>query len=195
LDERHACRHNNRRRDEFDNVGIPADVSSSGYDFTAAPSPQADVGSPFHLGDFTHQNFPIYAPLLTSVDLEISIAGTIDGVAFAMTPSFTFGHLETLNRAPCAPAGATICPDVVSFLSSRDLSEVVSVGGADYMLIINGFEQGGDLVSSFVTEEYQANTASLFASIIEPAPIPLPAAGWLLVTGFLGLGAARRRRR
>ena len=46
--------------------GAPAtNAGQSGYRFTASSTPFTAVSSPFQLGVFTHNNFPIYAPSIT----------------------------------------------------------------------------------------------------------------------------------
>ena len=72
-------------------------ATTSSYDFDAAATPIDDAASPFYVGDFTHNNNPIYPPSLTSADLMVTITGDIDGTAFSLTSTFTFAHNETTN--------------------------------------------------------------------------------------------------
>jgi len=175
--------------------GDPAtSAGQSSYVFDDAVTPINNAASPFYIGDFTHNNNPVYPPSLTSADLMVTITGDIDGTAFSLTSTFTFNHNETTNSTPCNPPGATVCPDVVTIVNSQDLSQVVNVGGLDYTIVLSGFLQGGVYTSQFITEEGQANTAQLYASVTQPAPVPLPAAGLLLLGGLGALRAAKRRR-
>lgn len=166
----------------------------SGYTFNAAATPQNNVASPFSLGEFIHNNFVIFGGSLLSADLSVSVSGTLDGTAFSLNPVFSFSHNETNNTAPCDPIGATICPDVVSIVNAQDLTEIVNVGGQNFTLTIEGFQVGGGIVTDFFTEENQSNSATLVASLSEPAPVPLPAAGWLLLAAFGAPAAARKMR-
>jgi hypothetical protein len=176
----------------------------SDYVFTPTDPTPFQAENPFDLGVFTHENFPIRLPSLDSVDLVLSVAGTIDGVAFTLDPVFGFEHVETPNDAtPCAEGGDNPCPDLVRLGNVQDLSEVVTVDGQDYTIVIEGFVDvvTGELTESYLTEENQNNNALLRARIDEPlpppppppAPIPLPAAGWALLAGIGGLGLLRRR--
>lgn len=166
----------------------------SGYDFAATATPFT-AGNPFDLGVFTHNNFVIFGGALQSADLLVNVMGTIDGTAFSLAPIFSFIHDETPNSTPCDPVGSTICPDVVSIANAQDLSEVVTVGGEDFTVTIEGFSHDGSIVSAFTTEEGTANSATLVASITAPAPVPLPAAGWALLMGVGALGAMRKRQK
>ncbi len=168
----------------------------SGYTFNAEPAPFV-AGNPFTLGEFQHLNFPVSQPWLDQADLQVTIAGDIDGTAFNLNPTFTFDHTETPNNAnPCAEGGGNPCRDLVTLLNSQDLTQVVTVGGADFTLIIDGFENAlGDPITSFYTQENQVNSAFLVARFEEPAPVPLPAGAVLMLTALGGLGAARRFRR
>src|SRR6059036_1932049 len=63
----------------------------SGYDFTRTiPGPQTLPPAPtpfFPLGTFTHRNFPISDPSLTSVQLDVVLVLNVDGV---QTPPLNF---------------------------------------------------------------------------------------------------------
>src|SRR5213593_932794 len=101
----------------------------SGYDFSRTiPGPQTLPPAPtpfFPLGTFTHRNFPISDPSLTSVQLDVVLVLNVDGV---QTPplnfTFTFHHEETPNNLnPCpypTPPGEG-CTDRVTFVSAPAL--------------------------------------------------------------------------
>ncbi len=80
--------------------------SQSGYDFTSALPPPFTLPGPipfFSLGSFTHRNFEVDDPSLTSVQLDVVLAINVDGVPRApLTFTFTFNHQETPNnQTPC----------------------------------------------------------------------------------------------
>ncbi len=52
-----------------------------------------------------------------------------------------------------------------------------------------GFDQG----ETFDTVRF-GSTQAAFEFAMAPAPVPLPAAGWMLFAGVAGLAAAARRR-
>lgn len=170
----------------------------SGYDFMALDVPFDPVGNPFDIGTFTHQNFPI--PAGTSIqgaDLTVTVSGTIDSVSFSMGGVYRFDHFETPNEAtPCAAGGgpATACPDLVTFLGAVSLfGDTIEVNGEQVVLGLVGFTAG----TTFLTAEGLRNDAVLRASFTtDPilAPVPLPAAGWMLIAGVGGLAAMRRRK-
>ena len=57
--------------------------SQSGYDFTATIPPPFTLPGPipfFSLGSFTHRNFEVDDPSLTSVQLDVVLVISVDGV-------------------------------------------------------------------------------------------------------------------
>src|SRR5262249_18299557 len=102
-------------------IGSP---DQSGYDFTAqTPGAQTLPPAPtplFPLGTFTHRNFPVSDPSLTSVKLDIVLLLSVDGITTGpLTFTFAFTHEETPNNQnPCpypTPTGEG-CTDRVSFV-------------------------------------------------------------------------------
>jgi hypothetical protein len=86
--------------------GTTSGTPQSGYDFTATiPPPFTLPGSIpfFSLGSFAHRNFEVGDPSLTSVQLDVVLVISVDGVPRPpLTFTFTFNHVETPNNAmPC----------------------------------------------------------------------------------------------
>ncbi|AXI48380.1 hypothetical protein C1J03_21730 [Sulfitobacter sp. SK012] len=175
--------------------------SNPGSNYTLnAASGGSNLSSPFDLGEFVHNNFVINLNngSLLSADLAISIAGSVNGTAFSIDPTFSFTHIETPNNAnPCAQGGSAPCADLVTLVNAQDLSQVFDVDGQDFTLTVLGFDTGSGPFSSFLTSENQSNSATLSASFSlaeEVPPVPLPAAGWMLMAGIGGIAATRRRK-
>ena len=159
--------------------------SQSGYDFTGTiPPPQTLPGpSPlFPLGTFTHRNFEVSSPSLTSVQLDVVLVLSVDGVQTApLNFTFTFNHEETPNNAtPClypTPPGEG-CTDRVTFVSAPQPT-TFNVGGVDYTLAMSFLDANGNPVSEFITRENgTVNTSGLVGQFILP---PVPPAGPALV--------------
>src|SRR5215467_2113234 len=86
--------------------GTTSGTPQSGYDFTATPPPPLTFPGPaplFSLGTFTHRNFEVSDPSLTSVQLDVVLMLSVDGVPTGpLTFTFTFNHEETPNNLnPC----------------------------------------------------------------------------------------------
>src|SRR3954469_3156105 len=118
--------------------------SQSGYDFSRTiPGTQTLPPAPtpfFPLGTFTHRNFPVSDPSLTSVKLDVVLVLNVDGVQTGpLKFTFTFNHVETPNN-PTPPATCPYptppgegCTDRVTFVSSPSPT-TFKVGGVDYTL-------------------------------------------------------------
>lgn len=194
--------------------GTPAAASSggngqkSGYTFDgAAPPAQTLVeDEATALGTFTHLNYTINdGTSISGASLELTFGLTVDGVSQTLTNSYNFAHWETSNTAaPCANSGANGsginvngCADRVQATLNNALAETFTVNGVEYTIDITGFnipDQSG--TPTFWTTERQSNSAQLFGSFSQftPAPVPLPAAGLMLMAGLGGFAVVRRRK-
>ena len=174
--------------------GNSTGAGQSGYNFEAATTPALNVTSPFYVGDFVHLNFPITGGAIDSVELDLTVGGTVDGVAFSIGGTYLFDHFETPNSAnPCAAGGTQPCPDLVTVLGGVTFSDSITLEGEEVFLSLDGFTAG----TQFLTKEGQANRAQLFASFsAQPfSVVPVPASLPLLLAGVMGLGALRLRKR
>lgn len=182
--------------------GVPAGgPGQSSYTFTgAAPPAQGpyNVGSSFSLGAFTHTNYPIFPPSLTSATLSLTISGKAQGLggptAFAVNSIFQFTHTETDNVGP-----GNCCDDIVNAITNVGGSQIVQVDGINYLFAFTGFQVGGNNFTQFFTTEGQINNAFLLGSFLQPqsvpGEVPLPAALPLFVTGLAALGLVARKRK
>lgn len=106
-----------------------------------------------------------------------------------------------VNRAGCA--------DRVTLLNNTSSNQTFKIDGLLYILEITGFTVNGVFFSEFWTTENAQNSAMLRARFKlycptgscggggepPPSPVPLPAAGWMLLAGIAALTAARGRRK
>ncbi len=124
-------------------------------------------GDSFILGTLTHYNHPVQSSIVWS-DLKITLG--------LPTPKdFTFRVQidetpNTQNLSGCTSGfqlTTTPCDDKVTFPDSIS-DQIVTVGGIDYTLIIDGFKRtlSGTTLDSFVTEENKDNTASLVGHFV-----------------------------
>ncbi|MGX5660716.1 choice-of-anchor K domain-containing protein [Castellaniella ginsengisoli] len=121
----------------------------------------------FKLGTFTHNNFPVDGETLKTVDLQVSIHVTIDGVEHIVQHTIKLGHTETPNDY-----GDSRDDDVVTITNST-ATQTFTVGDRTYVLDIKGFlDAQGNLVSSIHTQENKANSFDLYATISSTDALP-----------------------
>src|SRR5687768_16033674 len=155
----------------------------SGYDFNAAnplPPPfQLPGALPFFsLGSFVHHNFAVDDPSLTSVQLDVVLVISVDGVSRPpLTFTYTFNHVETPNELDPCPFDPTPpqagCSDRVSIVASPTPT-TFNVDGVDYTLALSFLDPDGNPVSEFITSEGGVtNTTGLVGSFTPPPGTPV----------------------
>jgi uncharacterized repeat protein (TIGR01451 family) len=156
--------------------GTVSGTPQSGYDFTATlPPPQTFPGPIpfFSLGTFTHRNFEVGDPSLTSTQLDVVLVLSVDGVATGpLTFTFTLNHEETPNaQNPCpypTPPGEG-CTDRVTIVASP-VPTTFQIDGVDYTLSMS-FLVNGQPVNEFITREGgTTNTSGLVGQFVPGTP-------------------------
>ena len=159
------------------------DTPQSGYDFNAAdplPPPFQLPGTLpfFSLGSFVHHNFAVDDPSLTSVQLDVVLVISVDGVPRPpLTFTYTFNHVETpndLDPCPFDPTPPPVgCSDRVSIVASPTPT-TFNVDGVDYTLSMNFLDPDGNPVSQFITSEGGVtNTTGLVGQFTPPPGTPV----------------------
>jgi opacity protein-like surface antigen len=185
----------------------------SNYTFDGVAPPSVVVGAsptPFLLGTVTHNNQPI--PLRSgilgaelTIDFDLSF---VNGAPFpfSYTSMFEFTHTETPNAAnPCADGGANGvginlngCADSIGLVANQTFTKSIVKDKMKYTFTMLGFKIGDDPnnledFGLLWTTENGATSAGLWGTFTV-APIPLPAAGFLLLGALGGLGLMARRK-
>jgi uncharacterized repeat protein (TIGR01451 family) len=158
--------------------GVTSATPQSGYDYTTTtPPPITLPGSAplFPLGTFTHRNFVVGDPSLTSVLLDVVLVLDVDGVSTGpLTFTFRFNHEETPNNQnPCpypTPPGEG-CTDRVTIVSSAQPT-TFKIDGVDYTLSMSFLDTNGNPVSEFITREGGTLNTSGLVGEFTLAPIP-----------------------
>lgn len=200
--------------------GLPSTLSGvtnrdaqSGYGFEGASAGTiVEPGVEFSVGNFIHYNNRImagtdpYAPTISGAELRVETSIMIGTTSYIFTKVFDFLHDETPNGGvtSCAHGGTPGdaanggygCNDRVTAVVNEDASSELVVDGVKYTFEFSGFRYNGGLFSFFDTVEEQTNIATLVGRFKAEtlAPVPLPAAGWLLLAGVGGLAAVKRHR-
>ena len=162
--------------------GTTSGTPQSGYDFTAVLPPSTTFPGPsFSFGTFTHRNFEVNSPSLTSVQLDVVLVLNVNGVPTGpLTFTFTLNHEETPNNLmPCpypTPPNEG-CTDRVTIVSSAQPA-TFNIGGVDYTFALN-FNVNGNPVTEFITREGgTVNTSGLDGNfVLPPAPLTVDKSG------------------
>ena len=195
--------------------GDPKKPVWSGYDFQATTAPKQTLqhDDAITIGEFSHSNYAIpHNTAITQAALKVTFSFWLDtdmqdsASMRTITSTFTFDHTETTNNPKsglCANGdqvgkGVNVkgCADRVVASYNESNSTTIVIDGREYRLDVSGFLIDGAPMEHFWTQEGERNAAQLTArfSYIDPSPVPLPAAGLLLMGGLAALGAASRRR-
>lgn len=185
-------------------VAASSQTTRSGYDFASTgPVTQTTAGS-FLLGKYTHTNGTIWtsSTQLSRSDLTVGVSGTANGQAFKLQSIYRVFHKETQNAVGVCPSGTPRpCGDLITLKLLSGAPLVITQGNTIFTILIDGFVRslGGPIVTNLLTPENQKRSlflqASLQVSTIPPPPIPLPAAGFVMLGALGALAAIRRRRR
>ena len=166
-------------------------AAAAALSLTGAAAQAATFDIAFDAADFDFD--ALFNELSNTAPLEIS-GGPLDGLLvdffFDVTGAGGFSDIWTVDNT-----------DANSFsLTSDDGSSLVFTGEFDdldfvnepidtVVMTISGFPQSPSVIASL-----NAAPDSFFGPAVDVAPIPLPAAAWMLMAGVGALVAAGRRR-
>ena len=147
----------------FEKIDWGTDSGRSSYVFTdntalvGSGGTNVDPGTPFVVGTFTHNNFPIaIGTSITTAHLQVTFNLLIGGQLVHIDHTIEFGHDETDNSLPDPR-------DIVTILNGTG-QIVIPVGGQDYTL---SFQFDGGL-SQIKTAENAQTSVPLNATLTAP---------------------------
>ncbi|MDN3526340.1 Ig-like domain-containing protein, partial [Halomonas sabkhae] len=169
----------------------------SGYDFEYADGVTDTSGvstdALFSLGEFTHNNFPIYQgggygspEILDSADLVVDFIVNIDGQATTVQTTIELKHTET-GSGYYQGQYYDNAPDKIE-ITNPDQQQIITVGDREFVLSIEGFrDNDGNLVDTVRTYENGSTSFDLYAKV--SSTDDLPTAGSNLADEVPGWGA------
>lgn len=164
----------------YEKIDWGTNSGRSSYVFTDAAAlvgsvgATVDPGSPFVVGTFTHNNFPITSGTgISTAHLQVTFNLVIGEQLVHIDHTIEFGHNETDNVGPHPD-------DIVTILNGTG-QILIPVGGQDYSL---SFEFDGGL-SQIETAENASTSVPLFATLTAPETNPPQVEGAI----DLGFGA------
>ncbi|MCW9013569.1 MAG: choice-of-anchor K domain-containing protein [Gammaproteobacteria bacterium] len=165
----------------FDGVG--SDSGETGF--------EASVGTLFSLGSLSYSNMPTYRSRhVDGVDFNLGLS--IYGV------NYEFGYMFDIVNTP---NNGEDPDDQISLLSLSDAQAfepyIFKFEGIKYELEVVGLsiDGGNSYATSLSLAETSSVSTEVYARINNVAPVPVPAAAWLFVSGMIGLLAVVRKRR
>jgi hypothetical protein len=194
----------------------PAIASAALVLDTGTPTAGSVLGSLLDSSDFAAAEFNLTAgSTVTGIQAYLSNAEQLDspGDTFTLAIYSATGFIGGRNATPVFSTQATYEGDGWNRLSN--LSWTAASGG-EYWAAVEVNPSSGDTLQGLILPTpkagsgtapalgfafndgsgtgYQSTTQSVGLQVTAVAPVPLPAAAWLLGSGLLGLGSMRRRR-
>ena len=168
----------------FDAEGNPSDAVTPGLEDDADGDGVVEL----------LEGLPKYGPILLNLFDEDETGNGFDGFPVAAAPNGSFSFSNTYDLATTTAFAEGIEPEDLLPLEFREMV----IHGAFLPPGIGGVgnEEADDPLLTLGGYSVLVPVASgEIVAVDAPAPIPLPAAGWLLIAGLGGLGAMRRLRR
>lgn len=168
----------------FDAEGNPSDAVTPGLEDDADGDGVVEL----------LEGLPKYGPILLNLIDEDDTGNGFDGFPVATAPNGSFSFTNTYDLATTTAFAEGIEPEDLLPLEFREMV----IHGAFLEPGVGGVGNEGPGDEIFDLGGYSAFVPVASGEIVSvdaPAPIPLPAAGWLMIAGLSGLGLMRRRRR
>jgi len=127
---------------------------------------EVSTGELINFGEFTHENWPIYAnsSTLDTIDMKMNFDVVINGVSTTVSFTINMNHTETPNN------GA----DPRDIITLPAQSQTFDLNGQEYTISIEGFsDSSGTIVSTIYTDENASNSYSVVGKIISTDTLPI----------------------
>ena len=157
----------------------------------AGSAGQVPLGVDFKLGDFTHNNQPIYGTSLDYVTVELKFDVIVNGVTQTLTAKFYLDHTETPNTPGLDPRDIIEIKPVAGSgaVEQADGSLKFTLANGDYALVVKGFRNAsGNYVRKVLSDEGTSNTFQIYA-VVEAEHEVAPVSASIFGNGGLQTGA------
>ena len=127
---------------------------------------EVSTGELINLGQFTHQNWPIYAnsSTLDTIDMKVNFDVVINGVSTTVEFTIHMDHTETPNRGGDSR-------DIITLPSQ---SQTFNLNGHEYTVSVEGFlDSNGNAISTIYTNENASNTYTVAGKIMSTDALPV----------------------
>ena len=126
---------------------------------------EVSTGELINLGEFTHENWPIYAnsSTLDTIDMKMNFDVVINGVSTTVSFTINIDHTETPNDGD----------DPRDIITLPTQTQIFDLNGQEYTVSIEGFrDSDGNPINTIYTQEQASNSYTVVGKITSTDTLP-----------------------